>query len=122
MPDILHRGAIESSAVKVFHVLSEERGLAGWWTGDVDASPTVGAIDQFRFGDHGFNNMKVVELVRGKRVKRQCVDGAREWIGTALTFDLKEENRLTVLLFAQRGWKEPVELCTTAASNGRRAC
>jgi uncharacterized protein YndB with AHSA1/START domain len=63
MPDILHRGAIESSAVKVFHVLSEERGLAGWWTGDVDASPTVGAIDQFRFGDHGFNEMKVVEFV-----------------------------------------------------------
>jgi hypothetical protein len=44
------------------------------------------------------------------------VDGAKEWIGTALTFDLREENGVTVVLFAQRGWKEPVEFmhyCST---------
>ncbi len=60
--------------------------------------------------------MKVVELVPGRRVKWQCVDGAKEWIGTELTFDLKEENSVTVLLFAQRGWREPVEFmhyCST---------
>jgi uncharacterized protein YndB with AHSA1/START domain len=116
MPDILHRIGIKSSASNVFHALSEERGLAGWWTKNVKASPTVGAVNQFRFGDAGFNDMKVVELVPGKRVKWQCVDGAKEWIGTELTFELREEKESTIVLFAQRGWKEPVEFmhyCST---------
>jgi len=44
------------------------------------------------------------------------VDGAKEWIGTEVTFDLKEQNRGTAVLFAQRGWREPVEFmhyCST---------
>jgi len=46
-------------------------------------------------GDHVFNDMKV--------------DGAEEWIGDELTFDLREENGGVIVLFAQRGWGEPVE-------------
>jgi uncharacterized protein YndB with AHSA1/START domain len=116
MADIVHRVGIKSPAGKVFQALTEEKGLAGWWTNSVKASPEVGAIDQFRFGDAGFNDMKVVELSAGKRVKWQCVDGAEEWIGTELAFDLKEQNGVTVVLFAQRGWKEQVEFmhfCST---------
>lgn len=57
-----------------------------------------------------------MELVPGKRVKWQCVDGASQWIGTELTSDLKQEADSTVVLFAQRGWKEQVEFmhyCST---------
>jgi hypothetical protein len=53
--------------------------------------------------------MKVLELEPGKRVRWQCVNGAKEWIGTELSFELKEQNGATVLLFAHRGWKEQVE-------------
>ncbi len=116
MPDILHRVGIRSSADKIFKSLSEERGLAGWWTEDVKASPEVGAINRFQFGDKGFNHMKVVELLPGKHVAWLCVDGAKEWIGTNITFDLKEQNGATVVLFAQRGWREEVEFmhyCST---------
>jgi uncharacterized protein YndB with AHSA1/START domain len=109
MSDILHRVGIRASTEKVFAALSEEKGLAGWWTTNVNASPEVGSIAQFRFDDRGFNDMKVLELSPGKRVGWQCVDGAAEWIGTELTFDLREENGVTVLLFAQRGWREQVE-------------
>jgi uncharacterized protein YndB with AHSA1/START domain len=116
MADILHRVGITCVPEKVFAALSEKQGLAGWWTKDVDASPTVGAINEFRFGDRGFQHMKVVELFPGKRVKWLCVDGAKEWIGTEFTFDLRETDGLTVLLFAQRGWKEQGEFmhyCST---------
>ena len=115
MPDILHRVGIKASAEKVFEALSEQKGLAGWWTKNTKASPTVGFVNQFRFGENG-NDMQVVELVPGTRVKWRCVDGAPEWIGTELTFDLKEKDGSTVVLFAQRGWKEPVEFmhyCST---------
>jgi uncharacterized protein YndB with AHSA1/START domain len=116
MFDILHRVGIRSSPEKVFAALAEESGLAGWWTKDVKAAPSVGAINQFRFGDKGFNAMKVLELWPGQRVKWLCVDGAKEWIGTELTFELRQEDGGTVLLFAQRGWKEQVEFmhyCST---------
>ena len=116
MFDILHRIGINSTPEKVYRALSEQEGLAGWWTTNTTASPIVGAIDKFRFADRGFNDMQVVELVPGKRVRWRCVDGAKEWIGTELTFDLKQENGHTIVLFAHRGWKEQVEFmhyCST---------
>lgn len=116
MPDILHRVGIKAPVEKIFCALSEQAGLAAWWTTDVEASAKVGVVNRFRFGDKGFNAMKVVELSPGKRVKWLCVDGANEWVGTELTFDLKQENGCTVVLFAQRGWKEQVEFmhyCST---------
>ena len=116
MFDILHRVGIKSSSDKVFEALTQEKSLSGWWSRSVTALPVVGTVDKFRFGDRGFNDMKVLELVPGKRVKWQCVDGAAEWIGTELTFDLKQEAGATVVLFAQRGWKEQVEFmhyCST---------
>ena len=66
MFDILHRIGIRAPAEKVFNALSEEAGLAGWWTRDVKAAPSVGAINHFRFGDKGFNAMKVLELLPGQ--------------------------------------------------------
>jgi len=116
MADILHRVGIRSPAGKVFRALSEEQGLAGWWTRNVKATAEVGTIARFRFGDHGFNDMQVLELAPDRRVRWRCVDGAQEWIGTEVTFDLKQEGGVTVVLFAQRGWKEPVEFmhyCST---------
>ena len=60
--------------------------------------------------------MKVVELTAPTRVRWECVEGAPEWAGTEVTFDLKREEESTVVLFAQRGWKQPVEFmhyCST---------
>jgi len=116
MADILHRVGIQKPAHHVFEALSEESGLRGWWTQDVQAAPHVGAILQFRFADKGFNGMQVVELSPGQRVKWRCVDGAKEWIGTELSFELREEHGITIVLFSQRGWKEQVEFmhfCST---------
>lgn len=87
----------------------EEKDLAGWWSRSVTASPSIWAVDKFRFGDDRLSDMKVIELISGKRVKWQCVDGAQEWIGTELTFDLEQETGSTVVLLAQLGWKEQAE-------------
>jgi uncharacterized protein YndB with AHSA1/START domain len=116
MPDILHRVGINATADRVFAALTEQSGLAGWWTRDVKASQVVGAVNEFRFEDKGFNDMKIVELSPGQRVRWQCVNGAKEWIGTEVTFDLREDAGVTVVLFAHRGWREPVEFmhfCST---------
>lgn len=69
----------------------------------------MGGVNEFRFDDRGFSDMKVVELVPGTRVRWACVDGATEWIGAELSFDSQRQDVGTMVLFAQRGWIEPVE-------------
>jgi uncharacterized protein YndB with AHSA1/START domain len=116
MADILHRVGIKASRAKVYEALSSQKGLAGWWPRHTKATPEAGAVNEFRFGELGFNHMKITELTPGTRVRWICVDGAQEWIGTDVSFDLKQQNGLTILLFAQRGWKDPVEFmhyCST---------
>jgi uncharacterized protein YndB with AHSA1/START domain len=116
MPDIVHRVGIKASPEKLYEALTEQSGLAGWWTKDTTASAAVGAIDRFRFGDKGYNAMEVVELIPGQRVKWKCVEGGKEWIGTEVHFDLRFENGVTIVLFAQRGWREQIEFmhyCST---------
>lgn len=49
MPDILHRIGIRASPEKIYAALTEQAGLAGWWTKETKATPKVGAILQFRF-------------------------------------------------------------------------
>lgn len=58
MLDILHRIGIKASSEKVYAALTEQEGLAGWWTKNTNATPKVGAILEFRFGEKGFNDMK----------------------------------------------------------------
>lgn len=116
MADILHRVGIRASPKKVYEARSSQPGLAGWWTRDTKASAKVGSVNEFRFGEDGFNGMKVVELTPGKRVKWTCIDAAKEWIGTTVSFELKRQGGVTVGLFTQRGWRKPVEFmhyCST---------
>jgi uncharacterized protein YndB with AHSA1/START domain len=117
MPDILHRVEIKASPKDAFRVLTTVDGLAGWWTtstkgnaGDIDG------IVEFRFGERGGFDMKVLELEPAKRVLWKVVDGPDEWIGTKVSFELKRSGEFTAVLFKHEGWKQPVEFmhhCST---------
>ncbi len=109
MPDILHRVGIRSSPLDVYKGLATRAGLALWWTSDTQGEDKVGGVIDFRFGDHGFIAMKVLELDPGKRVLWEVVGGPGEWIGTKVIFDLKKENDYAIVLFNHKGWKETSE-------------
>lgn len=116
MPDILHRIGIRSCPVdRVYEALATIDGLSGWWTTDTQGESRVGAVIRFRFGSGGFD-MKVLELEPGRRVLWEVVDGPPEWIGTKISFDLKQSDDWAIVLFKHAGWKEPVEFmhhCST---------
>jgi uncharacterized protein YndB with AHSA1/START domain len=122
MPDILHRVGIKSSTHEVYKALSEENGLAGWWSKNVKASPTVGAVDQFSFGDRGFNDMKVVELVprRARQVAVCRWSQGMDWHRA----DFRPKRGAELPLCSLPGFvgKSQSSLCTTAAPNGQRSC
>jgi Activator of Hsp90 ATPase homolog 1-like protein len=117
MVDILHKVGIKSSSPDdAYKTLTTLKGLSGWWTNDTQGQgEVVGGVLQFRFGAGGID-MKVLELDPAKRVLWQVVDGPQEWIGTKVSFDLRQEGDWTIVLFKQQGWKEPVEFmhhCST---------
>ena len=116
MPDILHRVGIKSSLNDTYKALTTIEGLSGWWTNDTQGKSKVGDVVQFRFGSNGGFDMKVLELDPAKRVLWQVAEGPAEWIGTRISFELKQDGDFTIVLFKHQGWKEPVEFmhhCST---------
>lgn len=116
MVDILHRVGMQSSTDSVYRALSTVDGLAGWWTEETQGESKPGGVIQFRFGNLGGFDMKVVDTQPGELVKWEVVDGPEEWIGTQVSFELKQEDDYAVVLFSHTGWKEPVEFmhhCST---------
>ena len=114
--DILHKVGIKSSSpADVYKALTTIEGLSGWWTSNTQGESKVGGVIQFRFGAGGFD-MKVLELRLAKHVLWQVVDGPEEWIGTIVSWELKQEGDWIIVLFKHQGWKEPVEFmhhCST---------
>ena len=120
MADILHRVGIKSSLHQVYEALAKPEGPAAWWTSNTQGQSKVGGVLKFRFSADGKEiggfDMKVLELQPGKRVLWRVVEGPAEWIGTKISFDLRQEGDWTLVFFKHQGWKEPVEFmhhCST---------
>jgi uncharacterized protein YndB with AHSA1/START domain len=116
MSDILHRVGIKSSTRDAYQALTTLRGLAGWWTTDTRGTSDVGGVIEFHFGTRGRIDMKVLELDADRRVVWQVVDGPADWIGSKVSFELKQEGEQATLLFEHQGWKEQSEFmhhCST---------
>jgi len=114
MADILHRVGTTAARDTVYQALTTVDGLAAWWTTDTEGNGDD--VLQFRFGDVGGFDMKVLELQPDTRVRWEVVSGPEEWVGTTVTFDLKQEGEWTIVLFAHEGWREQVEFmnhCST---------
>lgn len=120
MADILHEVGIKAPLNDVYKALATREGLAGWWASDTRGESKLGGVLEFRFtmrGElKGVIEMKVLELLPGKRVLWQVVDGPKEWIGTQVRFELRQEGAYCLVFFRHEGWKEPVEFmyhCST---------
>lgn len=112
MVDILHRVGIVGPREKVYAALTTVEGLAGWWTSDT----TGDGVLEFRFGELGGFDIKVVDVQPQTRVEWEVVGGPEEWIGTTITFDLTQDGEWTIVCFTHAGWREPVEFmnhCST---------
>ena len=117
MVDILHRIGVQTpTPEKVYAALTTVDDLAGWWTEDTKGSAEVGGVLAFRFPPVGGFDMEVIESKPAERVVWRVVDGPEEWVGTTIEFDLHQDGDWTIVLFAHRGWREPVEFmnhCST---------
>ena len=89
MKVIHHVAQVGAPAEDVFSALTEEGGLAGWWSSEVSAPPAeVGSVVEFTFQE-GFNpEMRVEELEEGRLVAWRCVGGHEPWADNTFRFEL----------------------------------
>lgn len=111
MPDIRHRVAITAPIESVYEAVATPEGISQWWTRDgVRGEASEGSTLQFFFGQPDpAAVMEVTRLDPDGHVSWNCVEGADEWVGTTLTFDLTHKDDETVVLFTHADWREPVE-------------
>jgi Activator of Hsp90 ATPase homolog 1-like protein len=120
MVDILHRVGIRSSVAQVYQAISSREGGAGWWTTNTTGEGKTGGVLRFAFSAGGVEigsfEMKVLELQPSRRVMWEVMKGPVEWIGTKVSFDLRQSGEYSIVIFKHQGWKEPVEFmhhCST---------
>ena len=105
MPDALLEAPIAAAPERVYEAITEQRGLASWWTPDVSAEPRVGSVAELRFrGGQYVARMEIAALEPGRRVEWAAKGGAPEWDGTRITWDLLPAGSGTVVRFAHRGY------------------
>lgn len=111
MVDIRHRVAISAPLGSVYEALATPGGISEWWTRDgVRGESSEGARLQFFFGQpQPAAVMEVTRLDPDGHVSWSCVEGAEEWVGTKLAFDLTPKGNETVVLFTHADWRDPVE-------------
>ncbi len=67
-----------------------------------------GSTLEFYFGDPDpAAVVEVTKLDSDGRVGWSCVQGAEEWVGTTISFDLTQEGDETVVMFEHAGWRHP---------------
>lgn len=118
---------IQSSLDKVFHAITTEDGLKGWWTEDYQGDLTkVDGEGSFHF-DKSFHNLRVIELIHNKKLVWECIDQYHynkklnkndEWIGTKIFFRLSPNlNGGTNIDFTHKGLTENLE-CYSICKEG----
>ncbi len=105
MPDILHEVEIEGSPDKIYKALTEQRGLAAWWTIHATAEPKIGSVGEFQFeGGKFVIKMQVDALEPGHKVYWKAVQGAPDWGGTRVTWDLTPVDNGTKVVLGHRDY------------------
>jgi uncharacterized protein YndB with AHSA1/START domain len=96
---------------RVYEAVATTDGISSWWTRDgVRGESIEGSRLQFFFGQPDpAAVMEVTALRPDRHVAWTCVEGADEWVGTHLAFDLARTDDQTVVLFTHADWRSPTE-------------
>jgi uncharacterized protein YndB with AHSA1/START domain len=106
MSTIVQERIIAASPQRVFNALTQPGEIGHWWTNDLNVTPEVGSLAEFRFGEWGefVLRFEVAELDRNKKVHWIFRFGPPQWAGTDITWHLTPVWDGTRLLFTHEGF------------------
>jgi uncharacterized protein YndB with AHSA1/START domain len=110
MPDIRHLVFIHSTPEKIYEAITTQKGIAAWWSIQNNAKPEAGSIYRIYFGGEYYKEIKVAELVEGKKVTWDILHADKEWLNTKVTFDISSGKNHIELRFNHSGWKDYTDL------------
>lgn len=93
----------------VYRALTTKEGLAEVWTRELSVVPTVGHLNEFRFGSD-VDKIKIAALKENESVVWEVIDSDPEWIGTTISFDLRENNGRTIVTLKQEKWRAVTDM------------
>jgi uncharacterized protein YndB with AHSA1/START domain len=119
-PDFTTAFTVKQSPAAVFAAITNPR---AWWSGEHDGmADRVGDSFTYRYKDIHYSKQRVTELVPGRRVAWQVVEGVlnfvadkTEWVGTTITFDIESGKDGTKVTFTHAGLKPQVECYDTCS-------
>jgi uncharacterized protein YndB with AHSA1/START domain len=110
MTSIKDEVRIQAPASKVYEALTRQDGYRGWWNAVAEVGESVGSEARLRFVKDGqpvSMRFHVDELRTNQTVRWTCVENdAPNWIGTTLTWSIKEAGESVLLSLDHGGWKE----------------
>lgn len=109
MEKIEHINYIKSPVKKVYEALTTQDGLAAVWTEELIVKPALGFVNEFGFGDNYGTKMKVAKLSPNKEIQWECIASDPEWVGTGISFELREKDGVTAVLLKHFDWRELTE-------------
>jgi hypothetical protein len=116
MISILHRVGFQNvTRPTAFGALASFAGLSAWWTPHLSGRYEIGSVFTAGFPDVG-PELAIAEIEEPARVLWRCSGGPEEWIGSWMSFDLRQGAAETILLFRHDGWRDASELvhhCST---------
>jgi uncharacterized protein YndB with AHSA1/START domain len=105
MPDIVHQLNIAAPPDRVYNAITEQQGLAGWWTPDATAKAEAGSLAEFRFLDgQAVIRLEVATLEPNRAVRWRIREAMPEWAGTHITWDLAPADGGTTVRFGHRNY------------------
>ena len=117
MAEIHHMLLIDVPVERVYQAITDQDGLAAWWTTQVVAKPVVGSVAEFAFGDRYHTAMRVTGLEPSRKVQWECIDGDEEWVGTKIVFDLEKQGEQTLLRFHHTDWRQMTDFYASCNYN-----
>jgi len=101
--DIVHSIDIKTTPERLYEALSTRKGIAGWWTPDVKAEPTVGSLNELSFMGTTLK-FRVDRLEPARHVAWSSVDVPPQWENTQVLFDITPEDDMVNLKFKHAGF------------------
>lgn len=105
MAKILHQVGVGESKGDVYTALTTQEGMQAWWSQHSETQAEVGSVARISF----YNNMvtfelKIEELVADEKVVWAVTGGPPDWMNTTITWNLAEENGMTMVNFSHEGF------------------
>ncbi|MBA2677708.1 MAG: SRPBCC domain-containing protein [Ktedonobacteraceae bacterium] len=101
--DIVHSVDIETTPDRLYAAITTQKGLSGWWTPQVEARSTVGAINEFHFVGTTLT-FCVSALEPARHVAWSSVQVPPDWEGTQVLFDITPKDNMVNLRFSHTGF------------------